>query len=84
MANVIITYRVFPKEMEKALELKERIEQEIKPERISLEPLAFGIKVVVFSKLIEDKEGETERLEERLRGIEGISEFEVIEVSRSL
>lgn len=81
--GVILTYRVFPKEVEKIETLRDKIKQKINPEKIEIEPLAFGIKIVKFSKIVEDEEGEAEKIDKMLRSIEEVSEFEIIEVLKS-
>jgi elongation factor 1-beta len=50
--------------------------------RIVEEPIAFGLVASIIDFIIEDKEGEMDRLEESVRSSELVSEIEVIGLSK--
>ena len=85
MGEVIVTFKVMPKTIETNLdELENKINEEIKPERMEREPIAFGLVALKVTKLVPEASGELEKVENKLRNVEGVGEVEVVEVSRSL
>jgi len=85
MGEVIVTFKVMPKAIETNLdELENKIKEEVKPERMEREPIAFGLVALKVTKLVPEAGGELEKLENKLKSIEGVGEVEVVEVSRSL
>jgi elongation factor 1-beta len=46
------------------------------------EPIAFGLYAIVADFLLDDAEGEMDKLETSLKGIAGVGEVEVVFVSR--
>jgi len=85
MANVLVTIRVMPKEVTVDLnKLESKIKALIKPDRIQREPVAFGLVVLLVTKIIPDEGDVLEELETKLKTIEEVGEIEVIEVMRTL
>lgn len=85
MADVIVGLKVLPKTVEVNLdELEEKIKKAINPQRISREPIAFGLVALLVTTIIPDAGGEMENIEKKLRDIEEVGEVEVTGVSRSL
>jgi len=85
MGKVIVTFRIMPKDIEVDLEeLEERVRKEIGPERMEREPIAFGLVAIKATKLVEEESGELEREENKIRGIEGVGEVEIVEITRSI
>ncbi len=62
--------------------VKNEIEKLAKVQRFWEEDVGFGIKVLKANVLLQDSEGGMEKLETGIRGIKGVSELEVEEVSR--
>mgnify|MGYP001773686478 CR=1 FL=1 len=83
MSKVLVSIRVMPKDSNVDLDLLEKIIQEaISPEKLERKPIAFGIVAFDLVKVVEDKEGEIDLIENNLKSIELVGEVEVTEVSR--
>lgn len=89
MANVIATIKIMPDSPERDLEeLSAKIEEKIsefgKVYKKSVQPVAFGLKALIYAVMMEEKKGGTEPLEEGLGTIEGINDIQVTDVTRSV
>jgi elongation factor 1-beta len=89
MGSVVITYKIFPKDIiENFDELKKKIENCL-PEFASVygygeEPVAFGLKALLVQlKFPEDKTGILEEVEKKLEEISEISQVQTIMVRRT-
>ncbi|MEM2970906.1 MAG: elongation factor 1-beta [Candidatus Bathyarchaeia archaeon] len=89
MGNVVITYKIFPKDIiENFDELKKKIENCL-PEFASVygygeEPVAFGLKALLVQlKFPEDKTGVLEEVEKKLEEISEISQVQTLMVRRT-
>jgi elongation factor 1-beta len=83
MGDVIVVFRVMPESMDFFEEIKKGLE-ELKPQRLEEEPIAFGLKAWKFTKLIPDEEGTLPKLEKEIAKIEHVQSSETVTVSRSL
>jgi elongation factor 1-beta len=89
MGSVIVSYKVFPKDIIADFsDLKKQIEASL-PDFASImgygeEPIAFGLKaLIVHIKFPEDKSGVLEELEKKLEGLSEISQLQSIMVRRT-
>ncbi|MFQ5888247.1 MAG: elongation factor 1-beta [Candidatus Hydrothermarchaeales archaeon] len=84
MADVLVTFKVMPEEagmdMDKLVGVILNLDG-VKVNDVKKTPIAFGLVALEPSFIVEDEEGATNALEEKLKGIEGIREVEVSEVT---
>jgi len=82
MAHVMITLKVMPEDVNVNIqELKKEILSKISS-NVQEVPIAFGLVALNVTTIVEDKEGEIERIEKMLKEIRGVGEIEIIEISR--
>ena len=85
MGKVIVVFRVMPKGVEVNLdELEAEVKSRISPQKVERVPIAFGLQALKVTKLVEETEGELEKIENELKSINSVSEVDVLEVSRSI
>jgi len=83
MGDVIIVLKVMPNDPAKFASVKKSLEK-LKPKRLEEEPIGFGLSALIFTTLIPDAGGTQDELEEKIRKIDGVGDFEVLRTSRSL
>ena len=90
MANVILSLKIMPKSPDEDLN---KIEEEIKKEvssfgaevgKVETEPLAFGLNVLKIFIIMDEKKGDTEPLEDKIRSLKGVESVEVVDVRRAI
>jgi len=64
--------------------LEKKIKEEINPQRVERVPIAFGLNAIQIIKLVEEKEGEMDRITDQIKKINGVKEVEVVGLTRSL
>ena len=87
MARLIARIRILPEDADSNLEtviesIKEGIPQGMEMKGHALEPIAFGLKAIIGDFLLEDAEGQMDKLEESIKRVEGVGEIEVTNISR--
>ncbi len=80
MANVAVEVKIYPADGVDADALARKIEERAK--EVKVEDIGFGIKVLRALFVIPDAEGGTDKLEEELKAVEGVSNVEVVSASR--
>lgn len=91
MANVIITFKVMPESPDVNLEeLYTKIEPLIKKFtgeeefRKEEEPVAFGLKALKITFVMDENKGSTEELEKQIAEVDGVNSVDVIDVRRAV
>jgi elongation factor 1-beta len=87
MSRLVARVKILPSEAETNLDdvinkLKLVIPNGIGLERYGKEPVAFGIYSLICDFTLNDEEGQMDSLEEYIKKIEGVSEIQVMSVSR--
>jgi elongation factor 1-beta len=85
VGSVIVTFKIMPEGVETDLDSVEKdIKKEINPQRMERIPIAFGLNAVQIIKLVDEKEGEMDRITDKIKSIKGVREVEVVGLTRSL
>ena len=90
MAEVLITLKVMPEDLEVDLEdLASKVIGKIesyggKIKGKEFQPVAFGLKAVIIKFYIDEAKGWADENEEELKNIEGVSSVNVEEVRRAI
>jgi elongation factor 1-beta len=87
MARLVARIRIMPADAESNLysvvkSIKSSMPQGMEMKGHAMEPIAFGLKAIVGDFLLEDAEGQMDRLEESIKSVEGVGEIEVTNISR--
>ena len=83
MGDVIVVFSVMP-DGPGSVDLVRHELEKLKPQRLEIEPIAFGISSVKFTKVIPDKGGAIDELEKKLSSISHVKSVAAVRISRSL
>ena len=88
MARLLLRTKILPTGTEIDLENVAKkigtvLKDGIKLSKYTKEPLAFGLYFLNAEFSLDDKEGQMDSLENAIRSIEGVGEFEVLGMSRA-
>lgn len=87
MARLVARIRIMPADAESNLNnvvnsMKSSMPEGMEMKGHAIEPIAFGLKAVVGDFVLEDAEGQMDKLEDSIKNIEGVGEIEVMNISR--
>jgi elongation factor 1-beta len=87
MARLVVRIRILPADAESNLEnvvesIKKSMPQGMEMKGHMIEPIAFGLKAILGDFLLDDAQGQMDKLEESIKIVEGVGEIEVTNISR--
>ncbi|HET8793626.1 MAG TPA: elongation factor 1-beta [Nitrososphaeraceae archaeon] len=87
MSRLVARVKILPSEAETNLDdiinkLKSNIPNAMGLERFGKEPLAFGIYSLICDFTLNDEEGQMDSLEDYIKKTQGVSEIQVLNISR--
>lgn len=87
MSKLVVRVKVLPSDAETNLDevsrsLSDTIPSGMELNAVSKEPIAFGLFSLLIDFILDDSEGQMDKLEDFLRRTHGVGQFEVVVMSR--
>lgn len=87
MSKLIVRVKILPSEAETNLDkvsksISETMPSGMEVKTVSKQPIAFGLFSLLIDFVLEDSEGQMDKLEDFLRKTEGVGQFDVVTMSR--
>ena len=87
MARILLIVKILPTGTEINLDelvnsIRNNLSDKIELKEYSKEPLAFGLEFIKAQFTLDDAEGQMDSLENSVKSVDGVSEFEVMNMSR--
>lgn len=87
MSRLVARIKILPAEPDTDLNrlvntLNDQIPKGMELKAHATEPIAFGVNAILGDFLIDDEEGQMDKLEESIKNTEGVGEIDVVSVSR--
>lgn len=83
MGSVIVRYRILPDSPDNLEAVRQGLDN-LQPDRLDEEPIAFSLKALIFAKVVPDSPGTEEELEKKVQAVPHVETVETISVTRSL
>ena len=81
MGKALAVYRIYPEENYDLAKIIADLGKLPDVRGVQREPIAFGLEVIKIGFLIDDKTGDVEGLENKMREIKGVKDVESIDVT---
>ena len=83
MGKMIARVKIMPTDIDTNLDdLANSISRSITVKRYSKEPIAFGINALIIDLVVDEENTDTDVLESTLKGYSGVSEVQIVNMSR--